>query len=83
MTIGLVNIALVEIVLVRDNTCLIIFRVGGNQVSGGLPVLLLLRVYTAGGFVWCDRPFYLVKQPQEKWACDFHDDASPLSIIFS
>ena len=19
--------------------------------------------YTAGGFVWCDRPFYLVKQP--------------------
>ena len=21
--------------------------------------------YTAGGFVWCDRPFYLVKQPKE------------------
>ena len=36
--------------------------------------------YTAGGFVWCDRPFYLVKQPQEKWACDFHDDARPLSF---
>ena len=36
--------------------------------------------YTAGGFVWCDRPFYLVKQPQEKWACDFHDDAPPLSF---
>ena len=37
-------------------------------------------IYTAGGFVWCDRPFYLVKQPQEKWACDFHDDAPPLSF---
>jgi hypothetical protein len=36
--------------------------------------------YTAGGFVWCDRPFYLVKQPQEKWECDFHDDAPPLSF---
>ena len=36
--------------------------------------------YTAGEFVWCDRPFYLVKQPQEKWACDFHDDAPPLSF---
>ena len=36
--------------------------------------------YTAGGFVWCDRPFYLVKQPQEQWACDFHDYAPPLSF---
>ena len=23
---------------------------------------------------------YEVKQPQEKWACDFHDDAPPLSF---
>ena len=23
---------------------------------------------------------YVVKQPQEKWACDFHDDAPPLSF---
>ena len=38
------------------------------------------KSYTAGGFVWCDRPFYLVKQSQEKWACDFHDDAPPLSF---
>ena len=36
--------------------------------------------YTAGGFVWCDRPFYLVKWPQEKWGCDFHGDATPLSF---
>ena len=36
--------------------------------------------YTAGGFVWCERPFYLVKQPKEKWECDFHDDAPPLSF---
>ena len=36
--------------------------------------------YTAGGFVWCDRPIYLVKLYQEKWACDFHDDAPPLSF---
>ena len=39
-----------------------------------------IHTYTPGGFVWCDRPFYLVKQPQEKWACDFHDDALPLSF---
>ena len=25
-------------------------------------------------------PFYLVKLSQEKWACDFHDDALPLSV---
>ena len=25
-------------------------------------------------------PVYEVKQPQEKWACDFHDDALPLSF---
>ena len=36
--------------------------------------------YTAGGFVWCDRPFYLEKKPQEKWTCDNHDDAPPLSF---
>ena len=23
---------------------------------------------------------YVVKQPQEKWACDFHDDATTLSF---
>ena len=23
-------------------------------------------IYTPGGFVWCDRPFYLVKGSQEK-----------------
>ena len=39
-----------------------------------------IQPYTAGGFVWCDRPFYLVKQPQEKWACDSHDDAPPMSF---
>ena len=36
--------------------------------------------YTGGQNVWVDSPFYLVKQPQEKWACDFHDDALPLSF---
>ena len=36
--------------------------------------------YTPGEFVWCDGPFYLVKQPQQKWACDFHDDAPSLSL---
>ena len=36
--------------------------------------------YTPGRFVWCDRPFSLVKQLQKKWACDFHDDAMPLSF---
>ena len=36
--------------------------------------------YTRDRNVWGDRPFYLVKQPQEKWACDFCDDALPLSF---
>ena len=36
--------------------------------------------YTGGKNVWGDRPLYLVKQPQKKWACDFHDDALPLSF---
>ena len=34
--------------------------------------------YTRDRNVWAHRPFYLVKQPQEKWACDFRDDALPL-----
>ena len=38
------------------------------------------EAYTPGGFVWCDKPFYLVKLSQEKWVCDFHDDAPPLSF---
>ena len=37
-------------------------------------------MYTPGGFVWCDRLFYLIKLSQEKWACDFNDDAPPLSF---
>ena len=36
--------------------------------------------YTGGQNVWVDRPFYLVKWPQEKWACDFHDNATPLTF---
>ena len=36
--------------------------------------------YTRDRNVWGDRPFYLVKQPQEKWACDFRDDVPPLSF---
>jgi hypothetical protein len=37
-------------------------------------------LYTAGGFVWCDIAKYLVKWTQEKWGCDSHDDATPLSF---
>ena len=36
-----------------------------------------MKSYTGGQYVWVDRP---VKWPQEKWACDFHDDATPLSF---
>ena len=30
-------------------------------------------------FIYLQTPVksYVVKQPQEKWACDFHDDALP------
>ena len=36
--------------------------------------------YTGGGNVWCDIAKYIVKWTQEKWACDSHDDATPLSF---
>ena len=36
--------------------------------------------YTRDRNVLGDRPFYLVKQPKEKWACDFHDDTLPFSF---
>ena len=36
--------------------------------------------YTRDRNVWGDRPFYLVKQPQVKWACDFRDDVPALSF---
>ena len=53
-----------------------ILEEGPNYFQG----LNLEKIYTAGGFVWCDRPFYLVNWPQEKWTIDFHDDATPLSF---
>ena len=33
-------------------------------------------------FIYLHTPVksYVVKQPQEKWACDFQDDALPLSF---
>ena len=42
--------------------------------------VMQLLYYTGSKNVWGDRPFYLVKQPQEKWECDFRDDAPPLSF---
>ena len=45
-----------------------------------LPAMGGISPYTRDRNVWGDRPFYLVKQPQEKWACDFRDDALPLSF---
>ena len=40
------------------------------------PLTCYIYKYTGGQYVLVDRPFY----PQEKWACDFHDDATPLSF---
>ena len=54
-----------------------------KEVTSSAPLSLRKRkyfdniAYTRGGFVWCDRPFSLVKQPKKKWACDFHDNAMP------
>ena len=45
-----------------------------------IPSFSKIATYTPGGFVLGDRPFYLVKWLQEKSACDFHDDATPLSF---
>ena len=36
--------------------------------------------YTDGGNVWCNIAKYIVKWTQEKWACDSHDGATPLSF---
>ena len=38
------------------------------------------HTYTRAQNVCPGWPVYEVKQPQEKWACDFHDDAPPLSF---
>ena len=38
------------------------------------------KYYTRAQDVCPGWPVYEVKQPQVKWACDFHDDAPPLSF---
>ena len=43
-------------------------------------ITLSLPSYTRAQNVCPGWPVYEVKQPQEKWACDFHDDAPPLSF---
>ena len=42
--------------------------------------LCLPHYYTRAQNVCQGWPVYEVKQPQEKWACDSHDDAPPLSF---
>ena len=56
------------------------FTTKGVQFTSLSDLLQLQIKYTRDRNVWGDRPFYLVKQPQEKWACDFRDDALPLSF---
>ena len=41
---------------------------------------IVSTMYTRAQNVCPGWPVYEVKQPQEKWACDFHDDAPPLSF---
>ena len=58
---------------------------GSSKMAPRILILLIIPgaeylSYTGGQYVLVDRPFYLVKWPQEKWACDFHDDATPLSF---
>ena len=64
------------------NTNRIEFRCENENSNKKLNLLCILGLaaYTRDRNVWGDRPFYLVKQPQEKWACDFLDDALPLSF---
>ena len=42
--------------------------------------IVMQGMYTRAQNVCPGWPVYEVKQPQEKWACDFHDDAPPLSF---
>ena len=51
----------------KEGFCNLELEGQGRGIIMGVTRLLLLG------------PFYLVKQPQEKWACDFRDDAPPLS----
>ena len=50
------------------------------MVENSSRIQKILTPYTADGFVWCDIAKYLVKWTQEKWSCDSHDDATPLSF---
>ena len=56
------------------------FNFGHAEMVVKQAFVIVFGMYTRDRNVWGDRPFYLVKQPQEKWACDFHDDAPPLSF---
>ena len=55
-----------------DRACLTSTDLGIYEGSGDNEVEILSEGAflhcTAGGFVWCDRPFYLVKQPQENFS---------------
>ena len=52
----------------------------GPVEPGGGDICPLDSPYTRAQNVCPGWPVYEVKQPQEKWACDFHDDAPPLSF---
>ena len=59
----------------------------GIKILGQVRILslilqLLVNNYTGGRNVGCDIAEYLVKWTQEKWACDSHDGAKPLSFQF-
>ena len=51
-----------------------------NFVKGKSIMSYFCVYYTRAQNVCPGWPVDEVKQPQEKWACDFHDDALPLSF---
>ena len=48
--------------------------------SGKIQSFRIFAGYTRAQNVCPGWRVYEVKQPQEKWACDFHDDALPMSF---
>ena len=55
--------------------------IGTNDIAwGNLYKIPVPYYYTRAQNVCPGWPVYEVKQPQEKWVCDFCDDAPPLSF---
>ena len=78
---------LLNLSVAETKECKYLYSVGCATLCSKSEVTLFYLIcgagvvyYTRAQNVCTGWPVYEVKQPQEKWACDFHDDAPPLSF---